>query len=119
MCQLWLEPERWAAPNSEASRNVEGAFAKGAWLPGQKSLGSRLREQEVMGGTKEAQRSLELDKQGDQPLTRFCTVSSGAAASRVRRRRQSGGAGGGEDWFLRAGTPAMTEDSFSIVSLRA
>lgn len=64
-------------------------------------------------------RSSELGKQDDQPLTRFCTVSSGAVASRVRRRRQSGVAGGGEDWFLRAGTPAMTEDSFSIVSLRA
>lgn len=51
-------------------------------------------------------------------LTRFCTMSSGAADSRVRRRRQSGGAGGGEDWPFRAGTPAMTVGSFSTASFR-
>lgn len=66
-----------------------------------------------------APRSPELGNRKERTLTLFCTVSSGAAASRVRRRRQSGGAGGGEDWFLRAGTPAITEGSFSIVSLRA
>lgn len=41
---LWVEPERWAAPNAQASRKVGGAFAKGAGLPGQAGLAGSLRE---------------------------------------------------------------------------
>lgn len=119
-----MEPERWAATNAEASRKVGGAFAKGAGLPdgqGRQPAATRRGRWEGRGprAGPRWRRSPERGGQGERTLTRFCTVSSGAAASRVRRRRQSGGAGGGEDWFLRAGTPAITEGSFSMVSLRA
>lgn len=41
---LWVEPERWAAPNAQATRKVGGAFAKGTGLPGQAGLAGSLRE---------------------------------------------------------------------------
>lgn len=89
-----------------------------------RGLGIKLRraaEGKKPGADRRGQRSTGRTRegQGKKLLTRFCTVSSGAVGSRIRRRRQSAGAGGGEDWPLRAGTPAMTDGSFSTASFRA
>lgn len=76
-----------------------GAWTKGAGLrngtgPESQKPGADRRGQLSQG------RALGRGRQA--LLTRFCTVSSGAAGSRVRRRRPSAGEGGGEDWPLRA-----------------